>query len=409
MLKLRRLRVEKFRSLARNAELTFSDGINVLLGQNGTGKTTLLELISMVVRSDFSSLAKEEFAIEYEFAVPEGESIIVKVRNERMSPSGAHAQIELRTREVFRPSAQVLGGSDLRLLLQYSTERGTTPGWPEPHSSSTDPSVLDPGFVVFFLSPVVGFGDRFFIPLLQVGAAYRLDESLDLFRSITEKSEFLGEVIATDNGWLRSPFGRPLLPDELVDKLSQRHEPKKADYSFTQADLSFLAVLQETMAFSASELRIDVVEHRQYGDPQLGNLVFRFWWPDETFVTHERLSYGQKRLVMFFYYLACNPSIVVADELVNGLHHRWITASVEAIGQRQAFLTSQNPLLLDYIPITSVADAQRSFVICRGEPHEGKPGWLWDNMTEDDARELFSAHEVGVEHVSEILQSRGLW
>jgi hypothetical protein len=30
-------------------------------------------------------------------------------------------------------------------------------------------------------------------------------------------------------------------------------------------------------------------------------------------------------------------------------------------------------------------------------------------MTQDDAAELFNAYGVGVEHVSEILQSRGLW
>jgi len=95
MLKLRRLRVERFRSLARGAELLFSDGINVLLGQNGTGKTTLLELISMVVRSDFSSLAKEEFAIEYELSVPEGENIIVVVRNARVVMQQLQVPVEL--------------------------------------------------------------------------------------------------------------------------------------------------------------------------------------------------------------------------------------------------------------------------------------------------------------------------
>jgi hypothetical protein len=42
MLKLRRLRVERFRSLARGAELSFSDGINVLLGQNGTARRRYL-------------------------------------------------------------------------------------------------------------------------------------------------------------------------------------------------------------------------------------------------------------------------------------------------------------------------------------------------------------------------------
>jgi hypothetical protein len=39
----------------------------------------------------------------------------------------------------------------------------------------------------------------------------------------------------------------------------------------------------------------------------------------------------------------------------------------------------------------------------------GRPAWIWENMSEDDSQELFRAYEVGVEHVSEILQSRGLW
>lgn len=163
------------------------------------------------------------------------------------------------------------------------------------------------------------------------------------------------------------------------------------------------------MGFNVSDLRMDVTEQASPASIQISSFVFRFWWEDGTHITHERLSYGQKRLLTFFYYLACNPHIVIADELVNGLHHRWITAAIEAIGQRQAFLTSQNPLLLDYIPITSADEVRRSFVLCRGEPCAGRPGWIWENMSEEDATELFSAYEVGIEHVSEIFQSRGLW
>src|ERR1051325_687359 len=105
MLKLKRLRVERFRSLVKGTELSFSDGINVVLGQNGTGKTTLLELISMVVCSDFSSIATEEFALEYELSVPEAENIIIGVRNERME----QPKIDLGARETLRISAEVLG------------------------------------------------------------------------------------------------------------------------------------------------------------------------------------------------------------------------------------------------------------------------------------------------------------
>ena len=71
-------------------------------------------------------------------------------------------------------------------------------------------------------------------------------------------------------------------------------------------------------------------------------------------ISHDLWSYGQKRLLSFLYYLECNPNIVIADELVNGLHHSWIEAAMKKLETRQSFLTSQNPLLLDYLPTSSL-------------------------------------------------------
>lgn len=409
MLKLRRLRVEKFRSLAKGAELLFSDGINVLLGQNGTGKTTLLELISMVVRSDFSTLAREEFAIEYELSASEGESIIVVIRNDRVAMEQPPTPVELGAREVFRPSAEMLGGADRRRLLRYDAESGLSIRDATPTGPAGTPAPVAKGFVFWFVAQIPAFDNHFLRSLGQAGNAHRLDESLDLFRKVTGTGELEGNILIDRRPWIGNPFAPPLVPVSIVQKLMVSHERRKSDYRFTHSDLSLLATLKDMMGFISSELRVDVTEQQRPERMQIGNLMFRFRWEDGTLITHERLSYGQKRLVAFFYYLACNPDIVIADELVNGLHHRWITAAIEAIDQRQAFLTSQNPLLLDYIPVTSAAEVRRSFVLCRGELRAGRPGWIWENMSEDDAQELFSAYGVGVEHVSEILQSRGLW
>ncbi len=272
-------------------------------------------------------------------------------------------------------------------------------------------SSLVPRFLLHFVAWLAAPEKRFLVHLARAQPAHRFDESLDLFRRITGAD--LVDFWVTDmEDWTPLAVAGDLLPADIWTKMIASHEPNKRDLSFTHEDLPFLTTVKDMMGFSSSEIRVDATERStELGDTNvhLGNLLFRFGWEDGTFISHAHLSYGQKRLVTFFYYLACNSPIVIADELVNGLHHRWITASIEALGERQAFLTSQNPLLLDYIPITSVAEVRRSFVLCRGEPREGRPGSIWENMSEDDARELFSAYEVGVEHVSEILQSRGLW
>ena len=416
MLKLRRLRIEKFRNLAKDAELSFSDGLNVLVGQNGTGKTTLLELISMIVRSDFSSLAKEEFSIEYELAKLGEESIVVRVRNERVpvATDQLSASLGLGARETFRCSAEVLSGTSRQRILRYDQEHGLTEGDKPPISPTDIPSCLERGFLFLYLvgSPVAARISA--SELVQSSNALRFDESLDLFRKLTGTPGRLANVFVSlePRKLLSHPVLLPFIPRDVIQHMVVAYEPTKLDYSFTHDELGFLISINDMMGFSSSEIRMDVVERsasRGVESIHLGNLVFRFWWEDGTFITHERLSYGQKRLVAFFYYLACNPAIVIADELVNGLHHRWLTAAVEAVGQRQAFFTSQNPLLLDYIPITSAEQVRHSFVLCRGEPRNGPPGWIWENMSEEDSQELFSAYEVGIEHVSEILQSRGLW
>ena len=94
---------------------------------------------------------------------------------------------------------------------------------------------------------------------------------------------------------------------------------------------------------------------------------FRFMFEDHdgSVTRHDNLSYGQKRLLAFYYYLAASPLTVIADELVDGLHHLWIDAAITAIGDRQAFLASQNPLLLDHLEFDSAEQVASTFVTCR--------------------------------------------
>lgn len=145
-------------------------------------------------------------------------------------------------------------------------------------------------------------------------------------------------------------------------------------------------------------------------DIVLGDIQFVFRRKDGSEFLDEYLSFGQKRFLTFLYLLWCNKHVCIADELVNGLHHAWIRQAIEEIGQRQAFLTSQNPILFDYIPLSSQQDAQRSFLLCSNEVDGKGAEWLvWKNVEEADARRIFEAYDSGLETLGQILETRGLW
>ena len=75
---------------------------------------------------------------------------------------------------------------------------------------------------------------------------------------------------------------------------------------------------------------------------------------------------------------------------------------------RQSFLTSQNPLLMDYIPFNSPLEVRQSLISCKVDPGNGYL-MFWTNISEADAISFFDAYSVDVQHVSEILRTKGLW
>jgi hypothetical protein len=104
-----------------------------------------------------------------------------------------------------------------------------------------------------------------------------------------------------------------------------------------------------------------------------------------------------------------NRSIVIADELVNGLHHGWIKACMDAIAERQAFLTSQNPLLFEYVEFGSIEQVQARFITCKSELVDDAEQLVWQNMPREDAARFYEAYTDEIEQVGEILITRGLW
>lgn len=56
------------------------------------------------------------------------------------------------------------------------------------------------------------------------------------------------------------------------------------------------------------------------------------------------------------------------------MHHAMIGQCIDLVGERQAFLATQNPLLIDSLGFSSLEEAQRTFVLCSSEHDEDPHG-----------------------------------
>ncbi|MCP3135914.1 AAA family ATPase [Pyxidicoccus xibeiensis] len=444
MVKLKRLKIEKFRNVAPGTELRFRDSMNVLLGKNGTGKTTLLNLIVSLLRWDFSSLLNEPFALEYELLTPRN-STTVRLRNEpRPAFSGLSHDSQLSTQELLAgallPAGDdyesageiVLASSNLEAeyTIKFSGSKLSLRG-KKLHLGSIDlarpiaageawiniaaalfqikqQNKLDAPLISIFLDSATSMSP----PSLQ-----RFDESLDYLYSTTgDERAFLAARAfsqdAQDSFDVAPRNGGPrAVHQEIQRQLQKTSDVDEVRVQSSDAGAEFLGKAVQLLGFESAKLRIQRTARQTEPSERIyfGNIRFDFTRRDRSVINHLLLSYGQKRLLAFYYYLACNPATVVADELVNGMHHEWIEACMEELGGRQSFLTSQNPLLLDYLGFESADEVLSSFVLCRAEPQGERDQLRWENMTPEDAQGFFAAYQVGIQHVSEILRTRGLW
>ncbi len=420
--RLRRLKIEHFRDVRPGTELHFGDGWNVLVGRNGSGKTTLLNLISMVLRDDLSALQGEAFAIEYELVAEDGSTFVVCSTNTPTwrSSGGARSDLAALVRVVKLDASRAII-VDKVLVAEFRSSKVGAVDAKEVHSDNPlRRSRVDASLFGEQLDKVEG-GVRM-RPWGHAMACYRMDEGVGMFDVLTgtkghARTASPPRVAMTNiHEWFRTSGGPSLqgefVPDALVRQVNDLSPHGRASVEF---DLGGDEGLDRCVGLLGRG-RIIVVAtsvstEEDSGDgPSFGNFRFFSQSGVSPLVPHDHWSFGQRRLLTFFWYLACNPDVVVADELVNGLHWDWIDACVEAIGTRQVFVSAQNPLLLDHLGFESEEDVRRGFVLCRTSPvGEGRTETVWTHPDAAQSAEFFRSYQNGVMHVHDILRTQGLW
>lgn len=459
MVKLKRLKILRYRDV-EPCELRFSDRFNVLLGPNGAGKTTLLDLISKVLSTNLGD-SGDPFSIEVELVFPGGVlagriETAGETRTAQMDlPPDVQMAFEARP---GAPRATHLPNFDLKwtasdpasiVWIRTSGEAVLISRDGDPrelkHPSTALDLIVRHGLVASLTVLASVFNRKPSIQGIEYRNASRFDESLDTFRAITARKGDLSIVQAAlrpviegsrrldqakREAGLQVAFPiEGMVPPAMVDVVKSRFVNGATDVLYQQDELHFLSDATRLLDLRSAIAKLEftgkavvppmdpsvqaaaglVVDHRVQELSWFENLNFWFTRRDGAVFQAQHLSYGQKRLLAFLYYLDCNPSFVIADELVNGFHHAWIEECMKAIGDRQAFLTSQNPLLLDYLYFDNVDQVKESFILCRTEADGDRDRMIWRNMTDDEAAMFYEAYKVGLQYVGEILRTRGLW
>lgn len=373
--------VKSFRNV-RPTRLEFRPSLNVVLGKNAAGKTSLLKLLEDSL-TNFAAGVEDERNVG--FGIVDGASRlgrrISRSRSKQVDPRG---QPVFSNRDRFEMEI-----GQLRTVAEITD--GEMKFGDEVKQTGENPYLA-------LLSAVDKYPTEDTLKFfgLSLTRTARLDESLDYFQRL------LG-------------FWQSRLGDDIKNSLDTGRPRSLEKFEVTMGaggpkfPLSFLDKAAAVMGYHSAEARVDVSTKTTGStvETAYSNLRFAFRdGPDQFF--HSNLSYGEKRLLAFFA-MSDASDILIVDELINGLHHDWIRACLSELGGRQAFLTSQNPLLLDYLEFESAEDVRLGFVLCERATSKDTTELIWRNPTAEEASEFFAAYETGLQSVSEILISKGFW
>lgn len=466
--RLKWLRIHRYRNVAPGTYLEFNDGFNVLLGRNGTGKTTLLDLIEMIWTRGFGKIDGEDFHLEYKAEFdslapvdpehgedPSGEipgcTVHAVLRNnlERSEPervtrdpaSTAGFSYRVTLADVEGREALVVEGDPLGATLRIGKRswavsiHGTFSSpvlWSAPSQFfDLDHDFSAQGPESEGMEHLVSWAEWCYFMLDTARlSAVRFDESLAGFQALTDSKYDSHDRGVENVRWEMErrvdaetkvyPLNIGLFANVPGSLVGWCHRELEADvlreppeFHVPHTAIPMLARFVEMTVYAA--VRVDVrhldrrrkrgiIEHLVFGPPD-----FSFVLPDDRGdIKADALSFGEKRLLSFLWYLECNKTTVIADELVNGFHHAWIERCVELIGDRQAFLASQNPLLLDCLPLKDEDYVRRCFITCRRGP-ETEGQMQWSNISAEEAADFYRSYSRATRYVHEILRGKGLW
>jgi energy-coupling factor transporter ATP-binding protein EcfA2 len=407
---LRWLEVKRFRNL-KPTRLDFQNGLNVFLGKNGSGKTTLLEIVTAITTDDFSRLEddEEEFALAWALESTDEEEVRLEVtyaRTRHFDTSGSRGNVDTAMRWARRLELTIHSREGVEYLVGDGSRFTYTFQDHAPlyfHSDSSRGEPQRQALLSMVEVPPEPLAWQEVLRFFSEDQPGRFDEALGCLGWLCARELHL--VVDTRN---RVVVGSEAARDVLRSWIGQEGFPEGRRVKFDAFGYEGGVEVGAELGFEHVEVEPQVVQRNRkdaYLVLKLSGIEFRFYTDAESFVTQDKLSFGQKRMFSLLAYLALRRGPLVLDEPANGLHYDWILRMFELVEGRQTFLATQHPFLLDHVPVISKDAVKQGFFRCRVEDKT----LAVRGFTDDEAQRMVDAYDAGFQQLSEVLRAEQLW
>ena len=318
---IKHLHLKGFKSIV-DLEVSLQNGLNVVIGANGSGKTNFVEFLKYALRGNRSEELKYPYYFSVLFETTEGDVEFEEILSNRVRRKEYEigiSPVSSKITKINKNEKFDINNGDIYTVLNKSNTSFLLP-------------YLSPTTVAF--SSEAAFETSTFSELGQIildknNSTYDIDIAYDIFDTETESLNFIN--IKNENDAL-----------DLVRNIYRYLTLKKS-------------LIENLKSFSPiQDLRLsESLEIKQVGTRVEVNYIMLEFYVNGTWLKWKQLSDGTRRIFHIIYQITNSRKLVIIEEPENGVHPDQLYLLMDFIKEqakeKQIIVTTHSPEVLNFI------------------------------------------------------------